>query len=276
MMLWAIEWNPSEILFQIGPIGIRWYSLMFALGFGIGYWMMRKIFIHEKKNPEVLDTLLLYIVIGTVLGARLGHCLFYDWDYFKDHPLEIFLPVTFEPEFRFIGYRGLASHGGAIGVALALWLFSRKYRMPLLWLMDRIAIPVALTGAFIRIGNLMNSEIIGKPTDVPWAFVFRRIDDIPRHPVQLYESIAYFIIFILLYTAYWKTSLRFRRGALLGWFFVLVFGARFVLEVFKRSQGGIESWFGNALSTGQILSIPFILIGAYLIYQSRKISSHPR
>jgi len=276
MTLWAIEWNPSEILFQIGPIGIRWYSLMFALGFGIGYWMMRKFFMHEKKNPDLLDALLLYIVIGTIVGARLGHCLFYDWEYFKDRPLEIFLPVTFEPEFRFVGYRGLASHGGAIGVALALWLFSRKYRLPLLWLMDRIAIPVALTGALIRIGNLMNSEIIGKPTDVPWAFVFRRIDDIPRHPVQLYESIAYFITFLLLYFAYWKTSLRFRRGALLGWFFVLVFGARFILEVFKRSQGGIESWFGNVLSTGQILSIPFILIGAYLIYQSRKNTSHTR
>ncbi|WP_236973569.1 prolipoprotein diacylglyceryl transferase [Membranihabitans maritimus] len=264
-MIYYIDWNVDP---QWGFL--RWYSVLFAAGFFIGYILMKKIFKRENANLDWLDSLLTYMVIATILGARLGHCLFYDWAYFSQHPLEIILPVRFEPEFQFIGYRGLASHGGAIGILFALWLFSRKVsKTPYLWILDRIVIPVTLAGAFIRTGNLMNHEIIGKPAEVPWAFKFALVDDIPRHPVQLYEAIGCVIIFAFLYFLYWKTEARKKLGYIFGWFMVLLWGARFGLEYFKKSQGGIETFFNLGLSTGQLLSIPFVLIGVYFLFNTK-------
>ncbi|MEL6721302.1 MAG: prolipoprotein diacylglyceryl transferase, partial [Bacteroidota bacterium] len=219
-MLYYIDWDVSEVIIQGTPL--RWYSLMFLAGFSIGFFMMKRFFTFEKAPIEWLDSLLMYMVLGTILGARLGHCLFYDWDYFSQHPLEILLPVKFEPTFRFTGFQGLASHGGALGIILSLWIWSRKIsKRPLLWILDRMVVPTALTGAFIRFGNLMNSEIVGKETDAPWGFIFRRLgEDFPRHPVQLYESISYLLIFFLLFFVYWKTDAKNKLGRIFGMFFV--------------------------------------------------------
>lgn len=250
---------------------LRWYSVFFAVGFIVGYFMMKRIFKREGANLEWLDTLLMYMVLATILGARLGHTLFYDWEYFSQHPLEIFLPVRFEPVFRFIGYQGLASHGGAIGIMVALWIFSKRVsKTHYLWILDRIAIPVTFAGIFIRLGNLMNHEIIGKPTDVPWAFKFELVDDIPRHPVQLYESLSYLLIFFFLYYLYWNTNKRKQLGYIFGWCMILLWSARFVMEYFKSSQGGIETFFNLGLSTGQLLSIPFVIMGVLLLFYNKE------
>lgn len=268
-LLLVIHWNSDPEIVQIGSFAPRWYSLAFLFGFMIGYYILQKIYIEDKKDTETLDSLLLYLILGTILGARLGNCLFYDWEYFQNHLLEIFLPVQFEPEFQFIGFRGLASHGGAIGVLLAMWLYSvRVAKIPLIWLLDRIGIPIMLVGCFIRLGNLMNSEIIGIPSDLPWAFVFERVDSIPRHPVQIYEAIAYFLIFLVLYFLYWKTNIKQKTGRLLGLFTVLLWSARFLLEYFKREQGGVEETLG-LLSSGQWLSIPLILVGLYFLFRKQ-------
>ncbi len=264
-----ISWDANPEIFSVGSFSIRWYSLFFLIGFAIGFQIMKKFFKHEGKPEEWLDSLLLYLMIGTVLGARIGHCVFYDWDYFSQHLLEIILPVRFEPEFKFIGYRGLASHGGAIGIILMMWLFSRNVtKLNMLWILDRVVIPVALTGMFIRLGNLMNSEILGNPTNVSWAFIFIKdteLGDTPVHPVQLYESLCYLGIFIFMWWQYWKTNAKDKLGFLFGTFLVLLWTVRFILEYFKRSQGGLETSFGNALTTGQLLSLPFILIGIYFV-----------
>lgn len=264
-MLAYIDWTVSP---QWGFL--RWYSVCFAVGFIVGYFIMKRIFKREGADLDWLDPLLMYLVLATILGARLGHCFFYDWAYFSQHPLEIILPVRFEPEFQFIGYRGLASHGGAIGILIALWLFSKRVsKTPYLWILDRIVIPIALTGTFIRLGNLMNHEIIGKPTDVPWAFKFELVDNIPRHPVQIYESLSYLAIFFFLRYLYWKTDKRKQLGYIFGWFMILLWSSRFILEFFKSSQGGIESFFNLGLSTGQLLSIPFVIVGVILLFNTK-------
>ncbi|MBY5956592.1 prolipoprotein diacylglyceryl transferase [Membranicola marinus] len=266
-MLAYIDWNVDPNLFLF----IQWYNVFFAAGFIIGFFIMKRIFQREGANTDWLEPLLLYLVIATVLGARIGHCVFYDWDYFSQHPLEIILPFQFEPEFRFQRFRGLASHGGAIGILIALWLFSRRVsKTPYLWILDRIVIPITLAGMFIRLGNLMNHEIIGTPTTVPWAFKFELVDDIPRHPVQLYESISYLFIFFFLYYLYWKTEKRKQLGYIFGWFMILLWTARFIMEFFKRSQGGFETLFNLGLSTGQLLSIPFVIIGIILLFYNMK------
>lgn len=265
-MIAYIDWTVSP---QWGVL--RWYSLCFALGFFIGYQIVKRMFQNENADLKWLDSLLTYIVIATVLGARLGHCLFYDWDYFSDHLLEIFLPVRFEPEFKFIGFQGLASHGGAIGILFALWLFSKRVsKTPYLWILDRIVIPTTLAGAFIRTGNLMNHEIVGKPADVPWAFKFNLVDELPRHPVQIYEALSYLAIFFFLNYLYWKTNAKNKLGYIFGWFMILLWSARFVMEFFKKSQGGIETLFNLGLSTGQLLSIPFVIIGIYFVFNTKE------
>ncbi len=271
-MIWFIDWNPSPEIISIGSFSLRWYSLCFVAGFGIGFFIMKSFFKRENIPYEWLDSLLMYLVLATIIGARLGHCLFYDWDYFSDHILEMFLPVKFEPEFQFTGFLGLASHGGALGILVAMWLFSKRIsKKPMLWILDRVLVPTALACFFIRIGNLMNSEIVGSKTDASWGFIFRQLgEDFARHPVQLYEAIAYFGIFWVLYYMYWKTDARKHLGRLFGMFFVLMFSARFVIEFFKRSQGGFESAFGNILSTGQLLSIPFILVGLFFLFRKTK------
>ncbi|MEM0994119.1 MAG: prolipoprotein diacylglyceryl transferase [Bacteroidota bacterium] len=280
-MIWYIDWNVNEVIVEGWPF--RWYSMMFLAGFLIGYYIFKSFFKRENDPMEWLDSLLMYMVLATILGARLGHCIFYDWDYFSQHPLEILLPVKFDP-FRFTGFQGLASHGGAIGIIFALWMWSKRIsKRPVLWVMDRMVIPTALTGTFIRMGNLLNSEIVGKETDVAWGFIFRKLgEDFPRHPVQLYESIAYFFIFWLLYFMYWKTDARNKLGRIFGMFFLTIFGARFFLEYFKRSQGGFESALGDVLSTGQWLSIPCILMGLYFVlrpavpYERHKYVKHKK
>jgi phosphatidylglycerol:prolipoprotein diacylglycerol transferase len=251
-----IHWNVEPDIFTVGPLRLRWYGLMFLVGFTLGYRIVKKMCIREGKPVLPLDNLLVYLVAGTTIGARLGHCFFYEPDYFLAHPLEIFM----------IWKGGLASHGGGIGVMIALWLFSRKHReFPLVWLMDRIAIPVALTGGFIRIGNLMNSEIIGRPTNAPWAFVFEKVDQIPRHPTQIYESLSYFLVFFISYFIYRKNP-KSPRGLLLGVVFVGLFVSRIIWEFFKENQESFES--GMILNMGQILSIPFIIFGTFLIVRA--------
>lgn len=267
-MIWFIDWNPSPEIISIGSFSLRWYSLCFVTGFTIGFFIMKGFFKRENIPYEWLDSLLMYLVFATIIGARLGHCLFYDWEYFSQHPLEMFLPFKFDP-FQFTGFLGLASHGGALGILIAMWLFSKRIsKKPMLWVLDRVLVPTALACSCIRIGNLMNSEIVGHKTDVAWGFIFRQLrESTARHPVQLYEAIAYFFIFWLLYYMYWKTEARNKLGRLFGMFFVSMFSARFVLEYFKRSQDGFAEAAESLFSTGQLLSVPFILIGLYFLFR---------
>ena len=233
---------------------------------------MEKIFKLEGVDMEWLGPLLTYTILGAIIGARLGHCLFYDWAYFKHHLLEILLPVEFEPQFRFTGFRGLASHGGAIGVITALYLWSKKVsKKPILWILDRLVVPTALAGVFIRLGNLMNSEIVGSITNVPWAFEFAQ--SYPgelRHPVQLYEAISYVFLFVLLWRLFFKSDKKNYQGYIFGVYMVGLWSLRFVLEFFKNSQGGLEKSLNIGLSTGQLLSIPLILVGIYFMNRAKK------
>jgi len=296
-LLAYITWNASPEIISIGPITLRWYGLLFAAGFLIGLYIVRAMFRAEQEPEAWLDKVFMYMVIGAVVGARLGHVFFYDWEYYSSHPGEIIA----------IWEGGLASHGGAIGIIIALWIFS-KYtaKRPVLWILDRVVVPTALAGCFIRLGNLMNSEIVGKPTEAARGFKFPRhatslwercqacaertgeqclevaqlssgqfcveISKVPvRHPVQLYESISYLLTFFLLYYIYWNTNAKQQLGRMFGLFLVLVLGViRFALEYFKTSQGGFESAFGGTLSTGQLLSIPFFLIGLYFLLRPAK------
>ncbi|MCD6331788.1 MAG: prolipoprotein diacylglyceryl transferase [Bacteroidales bacterium] len=250
----GIIWDVDPVLLHIGNWAIRWYGLLFALGFVFGIIIITKMFKHEGVNKDWVDSLFLYVVIGTVIGARLGHVFFYDWAYYKEHLNEIWK----------IWHGGLASHGGAIGITLVLWLWSRKYsKRSILWILDRVVVPTALGGAFIRTGNLMNSEIIGAPSHLPWAFTFVQVDQIPRHPSQVYEALAYLIIFGILMYLYWKTDLKDRPGRLFGWFMLLVFGFRFFVEFVKANQVAFESHM--ILNMGQWLSIPMVLVGLFFI-----------
>lgn len=216
-------------------------------------------------SEEKLEKLAVYVVVAAIIGMRLGHCLFYDWDYYSENIAEIFLPFRFEPEFRFVGYQGLASHGGIFAVLMALILYARKYKVRLMWLLDKLALVGPLAGAFIRFGNLMNFEIIGKPADVPWAFVFEQVDRVPRHPAQLYEAIAYLFIFIFLNIL----VLRARRenGFVVGLMLILLFLTRFMIEFIKADQSDFEA--GMLLNMGQLLSIPFIVLGIVFLYMKR-------
>ncbi len=256
-----ITWNVNPEIFKLGPFSVRWYGLLFALGFIIGFHIFSRIYKKENRNVEDLNDLLWYMILGTVIGARLGHCLFYNPKYYFSHPLEILM----------IWHGGLASHGAAIGILLALWLYSKKKKdQPYLWLLDRIVIVVALGGSFIRLGNLFNSEIIGKPTGADWGFIFTRVDDVPRYPTQIFESLAYLIIFVILYYLYNKDVVKkFNDGFLFGLFLILTFTFRFFIEIFKENQTYFEAYL--PLNMGQILSIPFVLAGVYFIYKSRKI-----
>lgn len=267
MIIDTIIWDPSDALIDLGFFALRYYSMFFLLAFVSSYIVVKKQFIKYNLNVELMDSLTIYVVLGTLIGARLGHCLFYDFAYYSQHPLEIILPFTFTPEFKITGFQGLASHGGGLGIMLSLILFSRKFKIKLWFLLDQIAIVVPLAGMFIRLGNLMNSEIIGKPTDVNWAFVFLKADNIPRHPAQLYEAIAYLFIFILVYFAakkYPKPS-----GFYFGMVIFLIFCFRIAIEFIKEDQSAFEA--GMLLNMGQILSIPFILTGLFIMYRKNGI-----
>jgi len=253
-----ITWDVNPQIFALGPIQIRWYGVLFAASFLIGFQIMTKIFEKEKKSQKDLNDLLWYMIIGTVAGARLGHCLFYNPEYYLSHPLEILMTWK----------GGLASHGAAIGIVTAMYLYSKKkVGQSFLWTMDRVVITVALAGFFIRTGNLMNSEIIGKVTDVPWAFKFVNayVTDptLPRHPAQLYEALSYLAIFAILFSVYKKAYSKIKEGTIFGLFLILIFTARFIIEFVKENQSSFEQ--GMFLNMGQILSIPLILWGVYLL-----------
>ena len=259
ILLATLHWNLSPELFRLGPLAVRWYGLLFMGAFMLGFWLMNRVYLREQRKQEDLDRLLIVTMAGTVIGARLGHCLFYDPAWYLANPLQILK----------VWQGGLASHGAAVGIVLSTWIFSRsRPDQTLLWLLDRLVVVIALAGMLIRMGNFFNSEIVGIPTTVPWAVVFERVDALPRHPVQLYESICYGLIFVLLYgllERHWK---RMVPGQLLGLFLVLVFGVRFVLEFFKTSQTDFS--MPGPLSMGQWLSIPAVAIGLWLIQRARR------
>lgn len=248
-----IRWNANPELVSFGAITIRWYGILFAAAFLAGLGIMRSIYDRAGRPRAELETFFLWMLVGVVVGARLGHCLFYDPRYYLAHPADIFK----------IWEGGLSSHGGAAGILVCLILFRRRTGLGFLWLPDRIVIPIALGAAFIRIGNFMNSEIVGIPTDGSWGVVFERIDMFPRHPVQLYESAAYAAIFAVLLLMYRRWDDRLRPGALTGTFLSLGFSARFAIEFFKTPQAAYESTF--AISVGQWLSVPFIVAGILLV-----------
>ncbi len=246
------HWAADPVLIDFGPVQVRWYGLLFAAAFIAGFHIVKNIYHREQRAVQDLDSMLFYIVAGTIVGARLGHCLIYDPGYYLTHPLEILK----------VWQGGLASHGGAAGILVAVYLYARKHAdQPYIWLLDRLVIPSALGGALIRLGNFFNSEILGNATDVPWGIVFTRVDYIPRHPVQLYESLTYLGLFILLWLLY-LTRLRNRSGVLLGVYLTTVFSARFGLEYFKAAQAAYES---GSLSVGQWLSVPLVVGGIILL-----------
>lgn len=274
MLSLFITWDVSPEIFNIGGLSIRYYGLLFALAFILGYKVEEKMFRSEGLSMVWLDKLWLYVAIATIIGARLGHCLFYDWAYYSQHPLEMILPMRFTPEFKFTGYQGLASHGAAIGIIAGLWYYSRKIsKKSIFWILDRAVIPIALAGFFIRMGNLMNSEIVGLPTGLPWGFRFVNSglpnSDMPRHPAQLYEAICYLISFFILMYLYWRTNVRKRMGFIFGAFLILIFAARFIIEFAKEVQ---EPWEADmVLNMGQILSIPFVVVGIFMLWYSKKM-----
>ncbi len=249
----GIVWNADPILFHIGEWSVRWYGLLYALGFVAGIYIVTRMFKREGVNKDLVDSLFLFVVIGTVVGARLGHVFFYDWGYYSKHPAEIYK----------IWHGGLASHGGAIGIFLMGLLWSKKYKKSILWTADRVVVPAALAAVCIRTGNLINSEIYGTATSVPWAFTFIREDNIPRHPTQIYEALAYLLVFAFLMYLYWKTDSRLKEGKLFGWFMLLVFSFRFFIEFLKADQSAFEA--GMVLNMGQLLSIPLILTGLFFV-----------
>ncbi|MCK5917086.1 MAG: prolipoprotein diacylglyceryl transferase [Cocleimonas sp.] len=253
-----ITWNIDPVLVALGPLKVHWYGLLFALGFIIGFQIMQWIFKRENKNIEDLDRLLWFLLIGVIIGARLAHVIFYDPSYYFSDPIKILK----------IWEGGLASHGGAIGALIGLYLFKRNTEYSYLWLLDRLAIPTALVATFIRIGNLFNSEIAGIQTTVPWAIIFERIDILPRHPAQVYEALSYLFIFIVLFSLYKISKIKDKPGMLFGILLSFVFIARLLIEFVKTKQAAYSSdlW----LSTGQLLSIPFILVGLLLIFLAMK------
>lgn len=264
--LLSITWTVDPVAFELPFLdrGVRWYGILFATAFLISYYFMDRMLKAEGMPSKWMDNLLLYMMVGTVVGARLGHVFFYDWDYYSQNLGQI--PAIWQG--------GLASHGATIGLVLACWLFARRVKKPTIYFLDRVALVAAVAAASIRLGNLTNHEIIGLPSDAPWSFVFTLANVanpmIPRHPAQLYEAFCYLIIFGILNILYWKRDRGKRSGALLGMFLILLFTARFFVEFVKNSQGGFESSLGGLLSTGQWLSLPFILIGFYFLWASGK------
>ena len=275
MYFTKIDWAPSETLFKIGSFGIHYYSLMFIIAFGLGYYMMKKIYDEEKIPLEYLESLFVYMIISVLLGARLGDVIFYSWDYYQNHLIEILLPIRDTPTgYIFTGFRGLASHGAVIGTLIGLYLYKRKFtHKPLLWLLDRVTVPIAIGASFVRFGNLLNSEIVGKYTNTNFGVVFlNRGESLPRHPAQLYEAIGYIILFFILKQTY-KSEYKNKPGFMLGLFFVGMFVIRFLVEYIKESQGGFEDLI-PLFSTGQWLSIPFVALGGFLMLRSSKTTQN--
>ncbi len=300
----SFTWNPSEGI-DLGFFMIRYYSLMFVVAFTLGWILTKKIYEREGLAQEKLDSLFIYMVVAVLVGARLGHVIFYQPELFVQDPLSVFLPIQTVPEFEFTGFQGLASHGAAIAIVIAMYYYSKKViQKPILWILDRIIIAVAAGGVFVRIGNFMNSEIIGKPSgDFPLGVRFvhegirkqeavqatgiqdpakaydaivhnpqfaELLNSVPfRHPAQLYEAAGYVIVFLVCWYLYWKTERRKQIGYIFGVFLILLFMVRFLVEFVKESQGGFESLLG-LLSTGQWLSVPFIVAGAIILLRATR------
>ena len=261
IIIWDLD---PEMVRLWGVLPIKYYSIFFASGLGLAYFIVRRMLICASMNEQALEKLAFMIFVGTVFGARIGHCLFYDFPYFSQHPLEIFLPFRFgENGFEYTGYLGLASHGGALGVLLAILYFCYRHKLNLFFILDRVVIGGALAAVFIRIGNFMNSEIIGNPTHVNYGVIFKRVDDLPRHPAQLYEAFTYFIIFWILFWLYKKIISRSQEGFLFGLSLVLIFSARFMIEFVKQEQVAFEKEM--FLNMGQLLSLPLIFTGLLIV-----------
>jgi phosphatidylglycerol:prolipoprotein diacylglycerol transferase len=317
MHAWSIIWNPDDTLFTVGFLQIKYYNLLWITAFAAGWYVMKQIFQKEGKSLEQLDSLFIYTVLSTMIGARLGHVLFYDWAYYQQHLVEILLPIRENAQGRlfglisgysFTGFAGLASHGATIGILIGLYLYVRKFPdLKFSWILDRIVVPVALGAFLVRLGNFFNSEIIGKTVDGTFwsATKFVRasedmsaykamsltqqttpeaayaligsdpryasiLDSIPfRHPAQLYEGVAYLVLFFVLRYLYQNTSLKDQAGRMFGLFFVVLWSVRFLVEYVKESQGGFESALGT-FTTGQWLSIPMIAVGLYLMLRKIK------
>lgn len=246
-------WNIDPVMVSMFGLKIHWYGALFALAIMAGFQVMKSIYQREDKPVESLDSLLMYAVIGIIVGARLFHVVFYDPHYYLANPGEIIA----------VWKGGLASHGGGLGVIIAVYFYTKRHQINFMWLLDRLAIATALFGFFVRTANFFNSEILGKPSDVPWAVIFERIDMLPRHPVMLYEAFSYLAIFVLLFWLYRQTDIGKYKGLLLGLFLCLVFTARFVLEFFKVHQAEYSADF--LINTGQLLSIPFLMVGIFLV-----------
>jgi phosphatidylglycerol:prolipoprotein diacylglycerol transferase len=257
-----LVWNIDPVLLHVGPLQIRWYGLLFAFGILAAYRAGVWSFEQAGGSREEASRLLGYVVVGTVVGARLGHCLLYEPGYYLEHPLQILA----------VWRGGLASHGGALGIAVGVWLFARRTGRNVLWLLDRVAVAAPVAGACIRVGYFFNSEIVGRPSTAPWAVVFARVDVHPRHPAMLYEALAYLVIFAGMLWLERRTQLRERSGALAGILLILVFGSRFAIEFLKEPQETFEA--ALPLDMGQLLSVPAVLIGVWLLGVSFR-QSHP-
>jgi phosphatidylglycerol---prolipoprotein diacylglyceryl transferase len=267
VVLTEITWNVSPEIFTIGSFSVRWYGLLFAMGFLVGQRIFSHIYRTEKEPESEIDSLMLYMVLSTVIGARVGHFVFYEWDALLAEPLHWFVEMVMPP------YSGLASHGAFVGIITGLYLYCRKYKRDFLWVTDRVAIPTALAGFFIRLGNLMNHEIVGKPTDLPWAFKFMQNNEympiVPRHPSQLYESLSCLVLFFVLYFLWNKYRTATPRGLLVGLFLTWVFTLRFFYEFLKENQEAFEN--GMSFNMGQILSIVPVIMGIYFLIKAKKV-----
>lgn len=266
-----ITWDPNPEIVNLFGISLRYYGLLWIIGLTLAYFVVRYQYRDKKIDEKKFDPLFFYCFFGILIGARLGHCLFYQPDYYLAHPLEMILPISIQPNggWKFTGYAGLASHGGTLGLIIALWLYVRKTKMNFMDVLDMIAVATPITACFIRLANLMNSEIIGSPTNLPWAFIFTRTDHIPRHPAQLYEAIAYFILFLIMIYIYKNYSKKVHRGFFFGLCLTFIFTFRFFVEYIKENQVDFEE--GMILNMGQLLSIPFIILGIACILGGKKL-----
>ncbi|MGJ8760817.1 MULTISPECIES: prolipoprotein diacylglyceryl transferase [unclassified Polaribacter] len=281
MSFLAITWDPS-IGIDLGFFIVRWYSLMFVAAFLLGLRLMKKIYVEDKIPAEKLDVLFMYVFVSMLVGMRLGDVFFYSWSYYQNHLLEIFLPIKESANdsllgiikgWKFTGFTGFASHGAAIGIPIAMYFYAKKHlQKPWLFILDRLAIMVALAGFFIRFGNFFNSEIYGKETGSSFGVIFKAAGEtVPRHPTQLYEAFSYLALFFVMWHLFWKTDKKEQTGYLFGLFMVVLWSLRFFIEFLKEAQvDGREDWILNSLNTGQVLSIPLVLIGLWLMLRKKK------